>query len=303
MESVVQAEHLRKVYGSNVAVQDISFTVHKGEIFGILGPNGAGKTTTVEMIMGLRQPTSGSVRVLGFDPRRQGHELRQVIGVQLQQASLPDRLKVWEALDLFSSFYKKSVDWRGLLQEWGLEEKRNTAFGRLSGGQKQRVFIALALVNDPQVVFLDELTTGLDPQARRHTWELVRAVRERGKTVVLVTHFMDEAENLCDRLAIVDKGRIVALDTPQALIRQVQGENRVRFTANGQFQVSMLETVPSVSRVTQSGKYVVVYGDGALLAHVAARLAEFGIAPDDLHADRANLEDVFLALTGNDIRN
>ncbi|MCA9937961.1 MAG: ABC transporter ATP-binding protein [Anaerolineales bacterium] len=303
MESVVQAEHLRKVYGSNVAVQDISFTVHKGEIFGILGPNGAGKTTTVEMIMGLRQPTSGSVRVLGFDPRRQGHELRQVIGVQLQQASLPDRLKVWEALDLFSSFYKKSVDWRGLLQEWGLEEKRNTAFGRLSGGQKQRVFIALALVNDPQVVFLDELTTGLDPQARRHTWELVRAVRERGKTVVLVTHFMDEAENLCDRLAIVDKGRIVALDTPQALIRQVQGENRVRFTANGQFQVSMLETVPSVSRVTQSGNDVVVYGDGALLAHVAARLAEFGIAPDDLHADRANLEDVFLALTGNDIRN
>lgn len=302
MEQVIQAEHLRKEYGSNVAVQDISFAVNKGEIFGILGPNGAGKTTTVEMVMGLRQPTAGSVRVLGLDPQRQGQALRQVIGVQLQQAALPDRLKVWEALDLFSSFYGRAVDWRALLEQWGLAEKRDTAFGRLSGGQKQRVFIALALVNDPQVVFLDELTTGLDPQARRHTWELVRTVRDQGKTVVLVTHFMDEAENLCDRLAIVEKGHIVALDTPQALIQQVQGESRVRFTADGRFQASMLETIPGVTRVAQTGDKVVVYGDGALLARVATRLAEHDITPADLNTDRANLEDVFLALTGKELR-
>jgi ABC-2 type transport system ATP-binding protein len=187
MEQVILAEHLHKAYGSNVAVDDISFRVDREEIFGILGPNRAGKTTTVEMVMGLRRPTTGSVRVLGLDPQRQGRQLRQLIGVQLQQAALPDRLKVWEALDLFASFYDRAVDWRALLAQWGLTEKQDTAFGRLSGGQKQRVFIALALVNDPQVVFLDELTTGLDPQARRHTWDLVRAVRDQGKTVVLAS--------------------------------------------------------------------------------------------------------------------
>lgn len=302
MEQVILAEHLHKTYGSTVAVQDISFAVERGEIFGILGPNGAGKTTTVEMVMGLRQPTTGTVRVLGLDPQRQGQELRQLIGVQLQQAALPDRLKVWEALDLFSSFYQQSVDWRVLLDHWGLTDKRDAAFGRLSGGQKQRVFIALALVNNPQVVFLDELTTGLDPQARRHTWELVRAVRDQGKTVVLVTHFMDEAESLCDRLAIVDKGRIVAMGTPQALISQVQGESRVYFTADEHFQTAILESVQGVTRVTLNGNAIVVYGQGALLARVAARLAEHGITPTDLNASRASLEDVFLTLTGKEIR-
>lgn len=302
MEKVIEVSNLRKAYGSNVAVQDVSLQVNRGEIFGILGPNGAGKTTTVEMIMGLRRPDSGTIRVLGLDPQTQSQQLRQLIGVQLQQAALPDRLKVWEALDLFSSFYDKVVDWKELINKWGLSEKRNTAFGGLSGGQKQRVFIALALVNDPQVVFLDELTTGLDPQARRHTWELVRAIRDQNKTVILVTHFMDEAENLCDRIAIVDKGRVVALDTPQGLIQKVQGGNRVRFTKAGNYQDGLLEQVAGVTRIDHVGNEVVVYGEGALLAHIASRLAEYNIAPADLRADRANLEDVFLSLTGKEIR-
>jgi ABC-2 type transport system ATP-binding protein len=302
MDKVIEVSNLRKAYGSNVAVQDVSLQVNRGEIFGILGPNGAGKTTTVEMIMGLRRPDSGTIRVLGLDPQTQSRELRQLIGVQLQQAALPDRLKVWEALDLFSSFYDRVVDWKELINKWGLSEKRNTAFGGLSGGQKQRVFIALALVNDPQVVFLDELTTGLDPQARRHTWELVRAIREQKKTVILVTHFMDEAESLCDRIAIVDRGRVVALDTPQQLIQKVQGGSRVRFTKVGSYQDSLLEQVAGVTRIDHVGNEVVVYGEGALLAHIATRLAEYNIAPADLRADRANLEDVFLSLTGKEIR-
>lgn len=302
MEPVIQVEHLRKVYGSYTAVEDISFTVNQGEIFGILGPNGAGKTTTIEMTMGLRQPSGGSVKLLGLDPQRQSQEIRQRIGVQLQQAALPDRLKVWEALDMFASFYHQSVNWEKLLQDWGLAEKRNTAFGKLSGGQKQRVFIALALVNDPQVVFLDELTTGLDPQARRHTWDLVRAVREQGKTVVLVTHFMDEAENLCDRLAIVDKGRIVAQDTPQRLIQQVQGETQVRFTDPNKLPLESLQAIAGVSRVVREGKEIIIYGNGPLLANVATRLAEQGYSPADLRVKQVNLEDVFLTLTGNKIR-
>ncbi len=245
---------------------------------------------------------AGTVRVLGLDPQRQGSELRQRIGVQLQQAALPDDLKVWEALDLFAAFYRHTVDWQPLLEQWGLAEKRNARFKSLSGGQRQRLFIALALVNDPELVFLDELTTGLDPQARRQTWDLVRAIRERGKTVVLVTHFMDEAEQLCDRVAIIDHGRIVALDAPDALIRQIQGESRVRFSVSNGFDPTFLEAVPGVSHTVRAGDQVVVYGSGPLLARVAAALAERQITPLDLESERATLEDVFLALTGRRIR-
>lgn len=302
MTSVIEASHLHKAYGAHVAVQDISFEVHKGEIFGILGPNGAGKTTTVEMVMGLRKPSSGSATVLGLNPQRESRMLRQRIGIQLQQAALPDHIKVWEALDLFASFYGRSANWETLLQQWGLADKRNAAFGNLSGGQKQRVFIALALVNDPELVFLDELTTGLDPQARRHTWELVQTIQGQGKTVVLVTHFMDEAQALCDRLAIVDNGRIVAQDTPQALIQQVQGENRVRFTNPDGYDVDQLQHVAGVSRVEKNGRDVTIYGSGPLLANVATHLAQHHIAPADLRTEQATLEDVFLALTGKKIR-
>ncbi len=187
MQTVISANQLQKRYGDHVAVHDISFTVQKGEIFGILGPNGAGKTTTVEMVMGLRKPDRGTVEVLGMNPQQQSATLRQQIGIQLQQAALPDNIKVWEALSLFASFYNKTVSWEKLIEQWGLSDKRNARFGKLSGGQKQRLFIALALLNDPELVFLDEITTGLDPQARRHTWELIKTIQAQGKTVVLVT--------------------------------------------------------------------------------------------------------------------
>ncbi len=215
---IIKVEHLRKAYRSVVAVDDVSFEVEKGEIFGMVGPNGAGKTSTVECIEGLRAKSSGSIRVMGLDPQRERYDLRPHIGVQLQQSALQDKLKVWEALDLFASFYPRSVDQDALLERVGLTEKRNARFAKLSGGQKQRLFIALALVHDPEIVFLDELTTGLDPQARRSMWEMVREIRERGKTVFLITHSMEEAERLCDRVAIVDHGRLVALDSPHRLV-------------------------------------------------------------------------------------
>ena len=300
---VIHVEHLHKTYGDFTAVEDVSFEVHAGEIFGIIGPNGAGKTTITEMIEGLRQPDRGTVRVLGLDPRAQGNQLRQHIGIQLQQAVLPEKIKVWEALALFASFYRRTTDWRALLDQWHLSEKRNATFGSLSGGQKQRLFIALALVNDPDVVFLDELTTGLDPQARRETWDHVRAIRERGKSVVLVTHFMDEAERLCDRIGLIDHGQIAALDTPLNLVQGLSAEHRVRFSLNHGFDPSLLQAVRGVSRVTRDGDEIVVYGTGSLMAHVAATLAEHDLAPADLRAEQPNLEDVFLALTGHAIRN
>lgn len=301
--NVIEVQNLRKQYGATVAVDNISFTVQQGEIFTIVGPNGAGKSTTVESIMGLRQPDQGTIRVLGLDPQKNEHELRQRIGIQLQQAALPERLKVWEALSLYSSFYDKTLPWEKLLADWGLAEKRNSNFKNLSGGQKQRLFIALALLNDPELVFLDELTTGLDPQARRATWDAVRAIRDQGKTVVLVTHFMDEAEELADRIAIIDQGNIVALDTPQALIQNLHAETRVRFTNYNGYDPQTLRTVTGVTAVEQRGKQVIVEGNGALLAHVATALAEHNITPTDLRVEQANLEDVFLALTGRSIRN
>jgi len=302
MEIVIQAEHLRKTYRSVVAVEDVTLSVRQGEIFGIVGPNGAGKTTTVECMMGLRQPDSGTVRVLGLDPLQQGMELRRRIGVQLQQAALPDRLKVWEALDLYASFYDQPADWSVLLEEWGLADKRNASFASLSGGQRQRLFIALSLINNPELVFLDELTTGLDPQARRATWDHIRAIRKRGTTVVLVTHFMDEAEQLCDRVAIIDRGRIVALDTPRALIHETHPESRVRFTLQNGFDPHLLEQVEGVNRVVREGDEVTVYGNGPLMARIAIILAEHHIAAPDLRSEQPTLEDVFLTLTGRQIR-
>jgi ABC-2 type transport system ATP-binding protein len=256
----------------------------------------------VECLEGLRRPDAGVVRVLGLDPRRHGAELRQRIGVQLQQAALPDRLKVWEALDLYASFYRQPADWRLLLEEWGLQAKRDAAFADLSGGQRQRLFIALSLVGRPEVVFLDELTTGLDPQARRTTWELVRQVRAKGATVVLVTHFMEEAELLCDRVAIVDRGRIVAMDTPGALVRGLQAGQRLRFRPLGPFDPDSLRTLPGVDCVDRDGDQVVVTGDGPLLATVAAALADRAVTVADLRSEEANLEDAFLALTGRALR-
>ena len=262
MEPIVRVQGLRKTYGATVAVDEISFEVREGEIFGMVGPNGAGKTTTIECLEGMRKPDAGMVRVLGMDPQHDGQCLRPHTGMQLQQSNLPDRMKVWEALDLYASFYPKAVDWRELLAQLGLEEKRNTPFAKLSGGQKQRLFIALALLPDPQLIFLDELTTGLDPQARHAIWDLVRQVRLKGKTVLLTTHFMEEAERLCDRVAILDHGRIVALDTPAALIRSLGAEERVVFSVDESLFPALEKALSAAGRVEKQGEQIIVHGSG-----------------------------------------
>lgn len=299
MAAVIEVEHLVKRYADFTAVRDVSFTVEAGEIFGILGPNGSGKTTTVESLQGLRSIEGGSVSVLGLDPTTHAHEIRSRVGSQLQESALPDRVKVWEALQLFSSITDRGPSWRDVSREWGLAEKEGARFGSLSGGQQQRLFIALSLVNDPEIVFLDEMTTGLDPASRRVAWDLIRRVRERGTTVVLVTHFMDEAETLCDRLVVVNKGVVVAGGTPAALIDRLGGGIRVRFTLAGEAP-TWLSTVPHVSGWTRDGSRYEVWGDGPVLAYVAAGLVEHGRIPVDLRQERATLEDVFLALTDGD---
>jgi ABC-2 type transport system ATP-binding protein len=296
---VVTVEHLQKRYGNFAAVSDVSFHVDEGEIFGILGPNGAGKTTTVESLQGLRSIEGGRVSVLGFDPRSQAGEIRRRIGSQLQESALPDRMKVWEAVDLFGSLRSGGQDWHDSLADWGLADKRDAKFGSLSGGQQQRLFVALALANDPTLVFLDEMTTGLDPASRRVAWELIRRIREQGTTVVLVTHFMDEAETLCDRLVVIDAGTVVAEGSPQGLIERYGGGVRVRFT-HDDADLAWLREVPHVSEVRRDRHRFEVQGDGPVLAYVAAALVERGIAPVDLRQERATLEDVFLTLTAEE---
>jgi ABC-2 type transport system ATP-binding protein len=300
METVITVEHLHKAYGRRVAVEDVSFSVRRGEIFGILGPNGAGKTTTVECLQGLRDRTSGGLSVLGLDPARDAARLRRRIGSQLQSSALPDRLKVAEAIRLFARLREASpVDIESTLAGWGLTRVRRQAYGSLSGGERQRVFLALALLGDPELVFLDELTTGLDPTARRATWELVAGVRDRGATVVLVTHFMEEAEALCDRVAIVDRGLVVACDTPAALTAH-SGPVRVTFTADGHDPRHLL-AVAGVESVTVDAGKVTVTGRGEAAIGVAAALAANGLTPPDYRTHYPTLEDVFLSLTGRQL--
>ena len=302
-QPVVEIEHLKKSYGDIHAVDDVSFQVFEGEIFGFVGPNGAGKTTTIECAEGLRRPDSGRVRMLGLDPQANGYKLKEKLGIQLQQASLPPQMKVREALALFAAFYPKAEDPDTLLAQMGLEDKRAAQFEKLSGGQKQRLFIALALINKPELIVLDELTTGLDPQSRRAMWDLVRAVRDSGRTVVLTTHFMEEAERLCDRVAIIDHGRLVALDSPEKLIRSVASENRVVFSSDAAFDPSPLKALPSATQVEKTGERIVVHGRGPkLVVDVVNYLSEKDIPIRDLRTEQASLEDVFLALTGREMR-
>jgi ABC-2 type transport system ATP-binding protein len=301
-DPVIQVEHLRKTYGAVTAVQDISFEVHAGEIFGMVGPNGAGKTTTIECMEGMRQADGGKLRILGLDPTADERALRLRIGVQLQQSALHDRMKVWEAMDLFSDFYRHPVPWEPLLEQLGLTEKRDAFFSKLSGGQKQRLFIALALVGDPELVFLDELTTGLDPHARHAMWDLVRGVRARGKVVFLTTHFMEEAEMLCDRVAIVDHGKVVALDTPARLIAGLGGGNRVVFAADNDVS-GLMQGLEGVRLVETIGERTIVGGDGDMLVvNVVTALVKAGVRFRDLRTEQPKLEDVFLALTGQEMR-
>lgn len=309
MNNIVQVKEIRKTYDSTIAVDDVSFDVYEGEIFGMVGPNGAGKTTTIECIEGLRKPDQGSVRVLDLDPTRQERQLRPLLGIQLQQANLPDHLKVWEALDLYASFYTHTLNWQELMEALGLTDKKDTTFRKLSGGQKQRLFIALALINDPPLVFLDELTTGLDPQARHTIWDLIRGVRDRGKTVFLTTHFMEEAERLCDRVAIMDEGKIVALDTPANLIESLDGEDRVIFRVDGSYQPTTLTNLPGFIRLETSGDRVVLHGRSntsnghtPLVTEVVNALTHEGVQFSELRTEQPTLEDVFLALTGRQIR-
>jgi ABC-2 type transport system ATP-binding protein len=304
MHPVIQVSGIRKTYGSTVAVDDVSFEVNDGEIFGLIGPNGAGKTTTMECIEGLRRPDRGSISVLGLNPIHDVYQLQERIGVQLQQAQLQKRIKVWEAVDLWASLYKKkAIDGERLLEQLGLIDKRNAWFMNLSGGQKQRLFIALALINDPQVVFLDELTTGLDPQARRAIWDLVRGIRERGKTVFLTTHLMEEAERLCDRVAIIEHGRIIDIDSPASLVNRHCPERSVVLATDDPNAAERFRTIPRVESVVAGNSHFTIRGLGDdLVTEVIHCLSENRIRVTEFRTILPNLEDVFLKLTGHSIR-
>ncbi len=294
---IIEVQDLRKRYGERVAVDGISFTVERGEIFGILGPNGAGKTTTVECVEGLRRPDGGAISVLGLDPRHDRAALRRVLGVQLQDSQLPDRITVGEALEMYASFYSHAADWRRLLTDLGLAEQRDVMFRKLSGGQRQRLSVALALVGNPRIAVLDELTTGLDPQGRLDTWLLIEEIRDRGVTVVLVTHLMEEAERLCDRLAVIDSGRVVAIDTPAGLVARVDAEQRVRFRPSVPIDDALLAGLPEVTQVRRRGDQIVAIGTGNLLQAVTAVLARNQIVANELRYEQASLDDAYLKLT------
>lgn len=302
--AVIEVSGFRKTYGKTVAVDDVSFEVRDGEIFGLIGPNGAGKTTTMECVQGLRTPDAGRITVLGLDPFREVYALQERIGAQLQQAQLQKRIKVWEAARLWAALYGRSPkDGDQLLDQLGLTEKRQTWFMNLSGGQKQRLFIALALINDPEVVFLDELTTGLDPQSRRKIWDLVRGIRERGKTVFLTTHLMEEAERLCDRVAIIDRGRIVDMGSPDQLVRRHCPQRSVILETDDQRAHDVFARVRHVTAVHTDGRRVTVHGEGdELVTDVIDALSEYRIRVTDFRTVIPTLEDVFLAVTGHSIR-
>jgi ABC-2 type transport system ATP-binding protein len=301
---VIQVSGVRKTYGATVAVDDVSFEVNDGEIFGLIGPNGAGKTTTMECIEGLRTPDRGTISVLGLDPFRHVYQLQDRIGVQLQQAQLQKRIKVWEAVDLWASLYqKKTLDGKLLLQQLGLTDKRDAWFMNLSGGQKQRLFIALALINDPEVVFLDELTTGLDPQSRRAIWDLVRGIRARGKTVFLTTHLMEEAERLCDRVAIIEHGRIIDIDSPERLVDRHCSERTVVLATGDPSAPECFRAIPRVEAVVCTDLRFTLRGRGDdFVTEVIHCLSENRIRVTDFRTILPNLEDVFLKLTGRSIR-
>jgi ABC-2 type transport system ATP-binding protein len=294
---------IRKTYGRTVAVDEVSFDVEPGEIFGLIGPNGAGKTTTMECIEGLRSPDRGAISVLGLNPAKDTRALQERIGVQLQEAQLQKRIKVREAVGLWASLYRNPVDGDRLIEQLGLSDKRNAWFMTLSGGQKQRLFIALALINDPELVFLDELTTGLDPQARRAIWDLVRGIRQRGKTVFLTTHLMEEAERLCDRVAILDHGRIIDIGSPSALVRRHCPDRTVIVATDDATASEHFQSIPQVESVSWQGVHCTIRGRGDdLVTQVIHCLAERRMHVLDFRTEFPTLEDVFLELTGHVIR-
>jgi ABC-2 type transport system ATP-binding protein len=328
MDSAIRCSNLRKTYAGKPpvdAVRSLDLEVRSGECFGLLGPNGAGKTTTIEILEGLLELTSGEVEVLGLRWGRDDAELRERIGVSLQETRLADKLTVEETLDLFSSFYQRGRPTAEVMADVGLTEKRTSWVMKLSGGQRQRLAVACALVSDPDLLFLDEPTTGLDPQSRRQVWDVIRALRERGRTIVLTTHYMDEAERLCDRVAIVDHGRVIALGTPSELIASLHGQHVIEFAVNGEDPVDAsgagrvherpdldrglldprsLLTVPSVqsARAESGGLLLTVNEVHVAIPALLARLRSEGRTLSRLATRHASLEDVFVALTGRHLR-
>ena len=301
--NAVTCTHVTRRFGDLTAVDDVSLQVADGEIFGIIGPNGAGKTTLLSSIEGLDEPTSGEISVLGLHPVKDAAELARRTGIQLQQAALLPRLRVGEALELFSSFYDQSVPWRPLLARLGIASKEKTDVARLSGGERQRVFIALALVHDPELLFLDELTTALDPQARLAMWDVVRSIRQGGATVVMTTHYMEEAEALCDRVAVIDHGRLIALDTVPGLIGSLGKGTKVQLRTSRTIQPSALDGVAGISDVAVAGTAVSMLWAGSGIPQAAVSAIEAtGATVSNIRTSSPGLEDVFLALTGRDMR-
>lgn len=294
-EELVRVDDLRISYGETVAVQNVSLSIQRGEIFGILGPNGAGKTTTVECIGGLRHPDAGTIRVLGHDATRERDVLRKLVGIQLQLSELPDRLQVREALDLFASFYSDPRDPDELLARLGLEEQQSSRFSNLSGGQRQRLSIALALIGRPRLAILDELTTGLDPAARRETWRLIEDIRAQDVTVILVTHFMEEAEYLCDRVAVLNRGRVLAIDTPRGLAAGLG--QRIHFRPRGELDPELLRELPGVAQVTVHDGRFDLRGGGDLVAVVMEALVNAGVVPLETRIEQSTLDEAFVQMT------
>jgi ABC-2 type transport system ATP-binding protein len=298
--SIIEVTGLRKAYGGRPVVDDVSFTVDEGEIFGVLGPNGAGKTTMVECVEGLRVPDAGTVRVAGLDPVADHDRVTLLLGAQLQESELQAKLTVREALALYAACYPRPADWRSLAERLGLTAQLGTRFGRLSGGQKQRLFIALALIGDPRVVVLDELTTGLDPRARRETWSLIEDVRASGVTVLLVTHFMEEAQRLCDRVAVLHEGRVAALDTPAGLVSRAASSTVISFAPSRPLDERDLAALPEAASVQRQGGRLVINGTDETVNAVITLLARERITARSLRVSDATLDDAFLDLTAQE---
>ncbi|UOQ44261.1 ABC transporter ATP-binding protein [Halobacillus salinarum] len=303
-ESMIQVEGLVKKYGELTAVNGVEFSVKSGEVFGLLGPNGAGKTTTIEMLVGLRKPDGGTATLSGYDIRKQIGDVKEVIGVQLQSTSLFDLLTVHEIMELYASFYPRHVSIPELLDEMLLTEKKKNRIKGLSGGQKQRLAIALAIIHDPKIIFLDEPTTGLDPQARRTLWDIIENLKAKGKTIVLSTHYMDEAHILCDRIGIMDQGNLIALDTPTALVRALQSDSAVEFTLASGEDESLIDDFQGVTQITRRQEWFVLYTNDlqATLIDLIQQSKEKNINLQDLQTRTATLEDVFIHMTGRSLR-
>jgi ABC-2 type transport system ATP-binding protein len=304
MQIMIEVDGLVKKYGDFTAVNGVKFTVKSGEVFGLLGPNGAGKTTTIEMLVGLRKPDQGTARLAGFDIRKEIGKVKEVIGVQLQSTSLFELLTVEEIMKMYASFYPSHVSIPDLINDMLLSEKKKDRIKGLSGGQKQRLAIALAIIHDPKIVFLDEPTTGLDPQARRTLWNIIENLKEAGKTIVLSTHYMDEAHVLCDRIGIMDKGSLIALDTPTSLVKQLQSDSAVEFSLQSQQDSLFLETLQGVKQVTKRQDKYVLYTDSlqSTLTDLIQHTSSKNINLQDLQTRTATLEDVFIHMTGRSLR-